>query len=192
MADHHLIAAQLHTLAARLPHQAVEELADGLHEAYDHHLRRHGDPDLAARQAIADFGDADTVTTAFVRASPWRRTALTLLATGPLMAAAWAPALITAHAWTWPIPLPIKALYGLALLTVAALLATATLTRRTYHRTRTATIAATSGLIVLDGLMVTAATVTVTEPAWPMAVATTASVVRILATLRTLPTALAD
>jgi hypothetical protein len=62
MAGHPLIAAELEALAQRLPSQAVEELADGLAEAYEYQLHEHGDPAAAARAAIAAFGDADTVT----------------------------------------------------------------------------------------------------------------------------------
>lgn len=60
MAGHHLIDAQLTVLATRLPAQAVEELADGLLEAYEARLAD-ADPDVAARAAIAEFGDADTI-----------------------------------------------------------------------------------------------------------------------------------
>jgi hypothetical protein len=87
MAEHELISTQLNILAVRLPAPAVDELADGLYEAYETQLAEHRDPDAAAHLALAQFGDADTVTAAFIRHSPWRRTALALLATGPLIGA---------------------------------------------------------------------------------------------------------
>ncbi|MGW0196388.1 hypothetical protein [Nonomuraea sp. NPDC003201] len=187
MAGHELIAAQLDILAARLPAEAVEELADGLYEAYEDQQRRHGDPDVAARAAIAEFGDAETIMTAFGRASPWRRTALTLLVTRPIMAAIWAATLIAGQAWTWPVHTPIKVLYGVALLTVAGLLIAAALYPRAYHRTRVIVIAGALGLILLDGLMVTGALRFSTGPVWPLAAAIPASVIRVLAVVRGLP-----
>lgn len=191
MAGHELIAAQLAILAARLPAEAVEELADGLHQAYEDQLRRHGDPDIAAQTAIAEFGDAETVTAAFVRASPWRRTAMTLLATAPIMAAVWAATLVTGQAWTWPLPTPVKVLYGVALLTVVGMLITATLLPRAYQQTRVAVIVSASGLILLDGLMMIGALHFTTGPAWPLAAAIPASLIRVLAVVRALPSMLA-
>jgi hypothetical protein len=108
MAGHELIAAQLDILARRLPAQAVQELADGLAEAYEAQLAALGDPGAAARAAITEFGDAEVITAAFVRDSPWRRTAMALLATGPVMAALWAVTLISARMWTWPIAPPLR------------------------------------------------------------------------------------
>ncbi|MFG1969088.1 hypothetical protein ACGFJC_07180 [Nonomuraea fuscirosea] len=191
MAGHELIAAQLGILAVRLPAEAVEELADGLHEAYADQLRRHGDPDVAARAAIAEFGDAETVTAAFVRVSPWRRTALMLLATGPILAALWAATLITGQAWAWPLPTPVKVLYGVALLTVVGLLLAAALRPRVYRRTRLTVIAGALGLILLDGLMMTTALHFSTGPVWPLAAAVPASLIRLLAVVRALPPMLA-
>ena len=48
MTDHPLIATQLDVLAARLPTQSVDELADGLRQTYADQLTRQGDPDAAA------------------------------------------------------------------------------------------------------------------------------------------------
>lgn len=187
MAGHNLIAAQLDVLAARLPAQAVEELADGLQEAYEFHLGVCGDPGQAARAAIAEFGDADMVTAAFLRESPWRRTALTLLLTGPVMAAAWAVTLLMTGAWTWPVPLPAKLLYGAALLTIVCALATVVREKRAYRRTRLTMIGSALGLIILDVLMLTVIAVMAPVPVWPMAVAVPASAIRILAIVRRLP-----
>ncbi|GAA2208275.1 hypothetical protein GCM10009850_037330 [Nonomuraea monospora] len=191
MAGHELISAQLNILAERLPARAVEELADGLHESYEHHLRRHGDPGAAARAAIAEFGDAEAVTAAFVRASPWRRMALTLLATGPVMAAIWATALVSGQAWAWPLPAPVKILYGLALLTAVGVLAASALATHAYRQTRGAVTGAALGLILLDLSMVISVLALSPGPVWPVAIAVPASLLRILAVGRMLPAALA-
>ena len=187
MAGHNLITAQLDILAARLPAQTVQELADGLQEAYELHLDACGDPEQAARAAIAEFGDADTVTAAFLRESPWRRTALTLLLTGPLMAAIWAATLLTAGTWTWAVPFPAKLLYGAALVAIVCALVAVVREKRAYRRTRVAMIGSVLGLIVLDVLMLTVIAVMAPMPVWPMAVAVPASVIRILAVVRGLP-----
>ncbi|QFY10162.1 hypothetical protein GBF35_29125 [Nonomuraea phyllanthi] len=189
MADHELISAQLAVLAARLPAQAVEELADGLQESYEHHLRCHGDSEVAARAAIAQFGDAEMITAAFVRASPWRRMNLALLATGPIMAAVWAAALLSGHAWDWPLPAPAKILYGVALLSAAIMLAFSALTTRNYRRMRRAVTSAAIGLILLDLVMMIAVLTLAPTLTWPMAIAIPASLLRVLAVGRTLPAA---
>jgi hypothetical protein len=93
VAGHELIEAQLAILSARLPAQAVDELTDGMRETYQARLALLGDGEAAAREAIVAFGDADEVTAAFSRDSPWRRMALVLLATGPVMAALWGASL---------------------------------------------------------------------------------------------------
>lgn len=105
MAGHELIAAQISVLADRLPASAVEELVDGLQETYEARLDELQDPDAAARAAIAEFGDADTVTAAFFRQSPWRRVAVALLISGPFMGVAWGLSLVSTHAWNWPVPI---------------------------------------------------------------------------------------
>ena len=85
MASHHLIDAYLATLARQLPADAVDELADGLAETYQHHRSTGLEPDIAARNSIAEFGTPDLVTEAFVRHAPGRRAALMLLGTGPII-----------------------------------------------------------------------------------------------------------
>lgn len=187
MADHHLIASQLDTLAARLPAAAVDELADGLHEAFEDHLARHRNPDAAAQAAVEEFGDADTITAAFFRHSPWRRTAVTLLTTGPLIGALWAVTLITAQAWEWPIPLPVRVAYGTALLAIVLTLVLAVTARQAYNRTRVAAATSTGALVILDTLMLTAIAANAPAITWPLPLAVTASLIRALATLRMIP-----
>ncbi|MET9240929.1 hypothetical protein [Nonomuraea sp. NPDC003709] len=190
MAGHELIAAQLAILAERLPAQAVEELADGLQEAYEARLAELHDPDVAARAAIAEFGDADTITAAFVRESPWRRMALTLLATGPIMGVVWGPTLLSARVWDWPIPLVVRIAYGMVLVGAALTLLTVARAKHAYRRTRIATLAAATGLITLDIGMIAAAMSMSSSVVWPLLVAVPASLIRILATLRAMPAAL--
>ncbi|MFI7154476.1 permease prefix domain 1-containing protein [Nonomuraea sp. NPDC050022] len=192
MAGHPLITAELDALAQRLPPQAVEELADGLAEAYEHQLHEHGDPEAAARAAIAEFGDADTISAAFCGQAPWRRTALTLLATGPVMAAVWAATLAIGQAWTWPLPAAAKAVYGMTLVVVVGLLAVVIRERRAYRRGRVRAVGAAVGLLILDGLMLATLALLVPVPVWPMALAVPASLIRILLTVRTLPTMLSS
>ncbi|WP_248963309.1 hypothetical protein [Sphaerisporangium perillae] len=191
MADHELIAQHLRALACRLPPQAVEEIADGLHETFEKYLAISGDPERAARAAIGEFGEVGLITAAFFRESPWRRAALTLLATGPLVGAAWGATLVAAHAWTWPVPLAVRMLYGTTLAVTVLALLLAARERRAYRRMRRATLAAALGLIALDVLMLIAIALLAPVPMWPMAIAIPASLIRILATLRWLPTALA-
>ncbi|MFC5822473.1 hypothetical protein [Nonomuraea insulae] len=189
MAGHQLITTQLALLSRRLPAKAVQELADGLQETYEVHLAQLGDPDKAARAALSEFGDADTITTAFVRASPWRRIAVTLLLTGPIMAVLWGLSLIAAQVWTWPVPAPARIGYGAGLVAVVAILLTAARAQHAYQRTRTAALAGAAGLMMLDaGMLIAIVTVAPTAP-WPLALAVPASLLRIIAILRALPTA---
>ncbi|GIH95657.1 hypothetical protein Psi01_62870 [Planobispora siamensis] len=178
-------------LAARLPAPAAEELADGLRETYEHRLGECGDPDRAARTAIADFGDADVITAAFLRQSPQRRVALTLLAGGPVMAVLWGTALLTAHAPAWPVPLAGRLLFGGALAATVALLLMTVRERHSYRRSRAMTAGALASLIALDVLMSVTAAVAGPVPAWPAVLAVTASTLRVLLVLRVLPAVLA-
>ena len=90
-----------------------------------HYLDQGLDPDAAAEAALAEFGQPHVILAAFTRVSPARRTARRLLATGPIVGACWAAALITSRAWTWPVPVAARVLFGLVLITVIGLLAVA-------------------------------------------------------------------
>jgi hypothetical protein len=201
VAGHELIEAQLAVLSARLPAQMVDELADGLWETYQARLALlgDGDGDVAARAAITEFGDADAVTAAFVRASPWRRMARALLASGPVMAALWGASLVSAQAWAWQVPPAARIAYGLVLLAIVATLLAVTRARRAYRRARMATLSGALTLLVLDaGMLVAVASMTSSAPAalvtsiqaWLLPAAMAASLVRIIATLRALPAVL--
>jgi hypothetical protein len=189
MAGHHLIAAYLDGLRRRLPADAVDELADGLLETFDHRLATGVDADTAARQAIAEFGDVDTIHAAFTRHSPGRRLAIRLLATGPAVGACWAGTLLLGHAWTWPVPGSARLAFGLALLATVATLGAAAGTRRNSPRTRIAALGGL-GLVVLDATMIATTLVAAPVLVWPMAAAIPASLLRIGATLRAVPTIL--
>src|SRR6266581_1035512 len=118
-----LIGDYVTALSAQLPAAVVEELAGGLEETYLHYLRQGLDPDTAARAAIAEFGDPVVVIAAFARVSPARLAARRLLGAGPAVGACWAAALAAGRAWTWPVPVFIPVVAGVALLAVIGLLA---------------------------------------------------------------------
>src|SRR2546423_8628205 len=125
----HLIDDYLAALSADLPGRIVEELADGLDESYHRHLGQSNDPDAAARAAVAEFGEPRVIVAAFTDASPGRKTARRLLAAGPVVGLCWAGVLISARAWTWPVPVLARVLFGVALITGIGLLAAALLGR---------------------------------------------------------------
>jgi hypothetical protein len=185
MADRDLIRSYLDELAHRLPPGAVEELADGLEETLQHHLRRGLCPADAARSAIAEFGRPTQVTSAFAHQSPGRRTAIALLATAPVFAVLWGTTLITAHAWNWQIPPGAAVVFGATLLAVAAtLLAVAKSNNPT--TTRLAGPASVA-LMLLDLGMLAAIATAAPAVTWPMALAVPASLARTALAARNLP-----
>jgi hypothetical protein len=163
-----LIDGYLAELSAELPGRIVAELADGLDETYRRYLHQGLDPEAAARAAVAEFGEPRVIVAAFTDASRSRRTARRLLAAGPLVGICWAVVLISARAWTWPIPAVARVLFGAALITVIGLLAAAALGRH-YRQVCRAAAAACVGTAILDTTM--ACTVLVIAPAlvWPVA-----------------------
>jgi hypothetical protein len=165
-----LIDGYFAELSAELPGRIVAELADGLDETYRRCLRQGLDPEAAARAAVAEFGEPRVIVAAFTDASRSRRTARRLLAAGPLVGICWAVVLISARAWTWPIPAVARVLFGAALITVIGLLTAAALGRH-YRQVCWAAAAACVGTAILDTTM--ACTVLVIAPAlmWPAAVA---------------------
>ena len=185
MAEPRLISDHLAVLAAELPAPIVEELADGLAETYRSHLRRDLAPDLAAQAAVAEFGDPHVIAAEFTRLNPARHGARRLLLTGPVVGGCWAAVLITTRAWAWPIPIPARVTFGLALLTVIGLLAAAALGTRYRHAVH-AGIAGCLGVIALDTLMVASATFAVPSVTQVTAGAMLASGARIALSVRTL------
>ena len=125
MAQPRLITGYLSALSAQLPAPVVAELADGLGETHLHYLRQGLDPDAAARAAVAEFGEPSLVIAGFAAVSPARRVARRLMATGPLVGACWAAALITGRAWAWPVQPAVVLLAGLVLLASIGLIVSA-------------------------------------------------------------------
>lgn len=187
MAGHHLIGAYLATLARQLPADAIDELADGLTETYRRHRTAGLSPDAAARATLDEFGQPETVLSAYVRQAPGRHAALMLLATGPIIGLSWGATLIATHAWTWPVPTTLRAAYGITLLAVIITSLLAATSQHSYRRTRLA-IGAGFGFIALDGAMLTALLLIATPLVWPMAIAVPASLTRMTLTAHAIPT----
>lgn len=186
MASHELIDEYLAGVSRRLPRDVVDELADGLGETLDRHLARGLTPAHAARTALTEFGDVATVVEAFARDSAGRRTALLLLATGPVAAACWGTALVTNHAWTWPVPVPVRLVLASALVAVVAALATAARSRR-YARVHRAAAAGATALLGLDTAVLTAAVLLAPTLTATLTVAVVVSLARAGITVRALP-----
>lgn len=185
MAGHDLIDGYLVELAQQLPSEAVDELADGLEEAYRSHTDSGLEPDAAATMATAEFGRPEQVVEAFARHSAGRRTALALLATGPLFAMAWSTSLVTGNAWTWSVPPGVAVAFGLTLLAAAGALVVAA-TGRSYRRTRLAGPAC-AVLVLLDAAMIGAVGLVAPALTWPMGFAVAASLARIGFACRSVP-----
>jgi hypothetical protein len=173
-------------LHRRLPDSIAEEAASGLIETYEHHLAAGTGDREAARAALAEFGDLETVAGEFTRQAPGRRAARLLLATGPVAGLCWAAALTSGRAWTWPVPTAARLAFGAVLvLAVLALLAAAT-SRNSYQRTRLALLA--SPLIVaLDATAIVAAALIAPAPTWALGTAVAVSLGRIALTTLILP-----
>jgi hypothetical protein len=186
MPGHALIGSYLSGLRRRLPAGLADEVSDGLLEAYQYHLARGQGADEAARAAVTDTGDLAQVVREFTRQAPGRRTARALLAIGPVVGACWVAALVTIHAWAWPVPAAARLGFGAALLATIAVLAIAATSRRSYRRTRL-TVLAGPGLIILDATLITAALLAAPALSWPLAAAIAASLTRITLTLTALP-----
>ena len=180
----------LDALSGQLPEPVVEELADGLEETYQRHLRVGLDLEAAAAAAVAEFGAPDVIVAEFARAHPGRRAARQLLAAGPAVGLCWAAALVTGRAWTWPVPAASGIVPGLALVAVVTLLAAAARTTR-YRAAGRAGAAGCIGTAALDAFMIVG--VLAADPAvrWVAAVAMTASATRLVLSVRLLRPVLA-
>jgi hypothetical protein len=185
MAEPGLIKDYLAALSAQLPAPIVAELTDGLEQTYRHYLDQGLGPAAAAEAALAEFGGPQVVVAAFTGASPARRAARKLLATGPVVGACWGTALVLNRAWTWPVPLGVRALLGAALITIIGLLAAAAFGSR-YRSAGRAAAAGCAGIAALDATMLIAITLAVPAVIWPVIVAAVASAVRITFATRSL------
>jgi hypothetical protein len=178
MAGHELIEAHTDALARRLPAPVVDELADGLDETWHRHLAAGLTPAEAARAAIAEFGSPAQITDAFVTQAPGRRTALLLLASGPVAALSWGTTLVKSHAWAWPVARALPVVLGCVLLLAIAGLLIAATSKHSYRRTRIAHPAALA-VAGLDMTMLTILLVVAPQPAWPVFGAACVSVFRV-------------
>jgi len=180
-----LISDYLTELSAQLPALVVEELADGLDQTRQYYLDLGLDQAAATAAALAEFGPPPVIVAAFTRISPARRTARTLLAAGPVVGACWATALLTGRAWAWPVPLAGRVVFGLVLIGVIGLLATAAFGSK-YRSVGRAGIAGCIGISAIDAAMLITVTLDVPAVIGPMALAVTASAVRLIFTARAL------
>jgi hypothetical protein len=169
-------------LHRRLPSTIADEAADGLIEAYEHYLAAGASEQVAARTAMAEFGDLTLVVSEFTRQAPGRRTSRLLLATGPAVGGCWAIALIFARAWTWPVPGAARLTFGAVLVVTIGALAAAATSRRSYQRTRLAALAGPA-LVSLDTAAVTAALLAAPALTTALRIAIAASLTRIVLTL---------
>ena len=172
-------------LRDELPAALAEEVGDGLAEAYEACLRHGMAPADAARAAVAEFGSPELVAAEFRRISPARRTAATLLVTGPMVGACWAALLISGQGWDWPVPFVARVLVGGLLLASIAGLITAARTKR-YRTIRRSGISACLGLATVDTVMIIAAILVSPGPAWLAMAAIAVSAVRITGVARSL------
>jgi hypothetical protein len=181
-----LITGYLAELEARLPALIVEELEDGLEEAFARYRKSGLDGDTAARAAIAEFGDPQLVAAGFAAACPARRLARRLLVTGPAVGLCWGALLIMSRAWTWPLPDPARAAVGTGLLAAIAMLARAALAD-SYRAITRAAAAGCASITVLDVTMIIVAFGLTLRPSWLVAIAVTASGLRIVHIIQGLP-----
>ncbi|GAA4640220.1 hypothetical protein GCM10023196_104870 [Actinoallomurus vinaceus] len=92
---------------ARARRDILAELAAGIADAADAHAAAGMDPVQAAHAAVAEFGGPDQVAGGFraeLAAAQARRTALTVLTSGPLIGALWVGAALAAGIDARPIP----------------------------------------------------------------------------------------
>ena len=142
------LGAYLAEIAARLPGPArarrdiMAELGTGLADAADAHRCAGLSPAQAARAAIAEFGRPDQVADGFrteLTATRARRTALGLMASGPLIGALWATAALASHLGTLPwqlvsLPADARLAMHLAMIALAAAIGGALITVATTGR----------------------------------------------------------
>jgi hypothetical protein len=185
MAESGVIVDYLAALSAQLPAPVVEELADGLDQTRQRYLNQGLPPAAAASAAIAEFGDPDVILAGFSRLSPARHAARRLLASGPVVGGCWAIALITSRAWSWPVPLAARVLFGIALASIIGLLAAAAFGTK-YRSIRWAGTAGCVGITALDTTMLLTTAIVIPAVAWPAIPALAASAARLTFTARTL------
>ena len=180
-----LITGYVTGLHQKLPAAIADEAADGLAEAYQHHLAAGAGDQQAARAALAEFGDLATVVGEFTRQAPGRRAAQLLLATGPVAGCCWAAALISSRPWNWPVPDAARVTFGAVLLLAVLALLVAATARRSYQRTRLAMLASPV-IIALDASAVACVLAAAPTLSEALVIAMAFSLIRIAFTTRTL------
>jgi hypothetical protein len=185
-----LIECYLSEVASRLPAAIVAELADGLHETYLANRRAGLSREDAARRALAEFGDPATVIAAFLAINPARRAARALLLTGPVVGAAWSTALLSLHAWDWPVSIWARAGFGAMLLTGVAMLAVAAFAHD-YRRAVRSAAAACLTVVAIDATMLGYLAAAGLLTGWPVLLAAPLSSTRGIFALSKLPHVLA-
>lgn len=196
------IAARL-SGPARARRDILDELDAGLADAADAYRSGGLAPAEAARAAIAEFGRPDRVASGFraeLAAIQARRTALALLAAGPLTGVLWASAALASHLgalpWQWAaLPAGARLATHLAMIVLVTVIGSVLLTVATTGRltrwlpARPAASAAIAGLAASGTaavdvtLLALLATMAASAPgrlaALPVAVAATASLARL-------------
>lgn len=178
MAQHCVIVDYLAALSGRLPTEIVDELAGGLADTHQAYLDQGLEPGPAAEAAVVEFGEPDVIVAAFLRANPTRLTARKLLAIGPCIGVCWAAALITSHAWSWPIPALARVVLGLTMVATIGLLAAAALSPA-YRLATRAGLAACVGTTAADTAMITGVVLTAPSITWLTAAALAGSAARV-------------
>jgi hypothetical protein len=172
-----LTSAYLADLRRRLPPGIVDEIADGLAEAREHHLARGLSDQDAAHAAVTEFGDARQLAAEFTRHAPGRHAARIMLASGPAVGACWGAALIITRAWAWPVPAAARVAFGATLLLAITALAIAATSQHGFRRTRLAAPGSIA-LIILDTAITAAALLAAPAFTWVLAIAVAASLSR--------------
>jgi hypothetical protein len=183
MAQSRLIEDYRAALLAGLPASLADEVSDGLYEANDKYVRQGLTIEDAAVAAVTEFGEPRAVIDGFIRVSPARRAARTLIATGPLVGLCWAAELITGRAWHWPVPVIAPILLGTLLAASVSMLMTAGRTRR-YDSVRRSGVVGCAGLIVLDVSMIATVLVVAPGAGWAVLLAMCASAARLTGVVR--------
>jgi len=181
-----LIGDYVAGLRRSLPATVADEAADGLIETYEQHLAAGASEQTAAQAAVAEFGELRMVVAEFTRQAPGRRAARMLLATGPLAGACWAAALVTSHAWNWPVPATVPLATGAVLLLAVLALTLSATSRRSYRRTML-TATASPVILVLDAAAVTAVLLAAPALTWTLGIAAAVSLTRLAFTAWLLP-----
>jgi hypothetical protein len=189
-----VIDGYLTRLGARLPGPGrtrtaiLAEIGDGLIEATDKHLAHGLEPGMAARVAVAEFGDADALARAFageLAAGTAQRIGLGLIVTGPAVGVAWLTAWRqhTGLGWLAQISaIPASAPLLLAVLAVgvpAALFAARHGFGGTPRRVTAVAFVACGAAAAGDASLLAGSVSTVSTWSWPFAVALAASLIRL-------------